>query len=130
MIFDSALVFSERQVVVANGYSDTVEIARLAPGSTLDMHLRVFSLDETGDAPTLEVVLETSSDNVTFTPVRTMTKPEGSPKAFGCGLGGITLNRYLRLAYTLGGTSPGFTLLAALVTGFDEWRAYPAANVE
>ncbi|MBI5900844.1 MAG: hypothetical protein HZB40_16685 [Rhodocyclales bacterium] len=130
MIFDSALVFSDRQVVVADTHSDTVEIARLAPGHTLDMHLRVFALNETGSSPTLEVVLETSTDNVTFTPVRKFSKPVGAPKTFGCGLDGVALNRYLRLAYNVGGSSPGFTLFAGLVMGFDQWQAYPAAGIE
>jgi hypothetical protein len=125
MYLDKANMFSDKQDVVASGYStDTVEIPRAAPGSTLEIALHVAVRSEAGTNPTLVVELETSDDNSTFTKVVGLSKTAGQ-RVVGCSLHNMKLSRYLRIRYVLGGSSPAYNITAALVLGEQANRAYP-----
>ncbi len=124
MILDSQMMMSDKQALVANTTStNVIEIPRIAPGHHLDMSLVVNVHSQSGTNPTISATLETSADNVTFTPVQTLVKPAGKNR-FGLSLDNLRLSRYLRMSYTLGGTSPGFTVSAMLASGVDDWVAY------
>jgi hypothetical protein len=126
MILDSEMMMSDKQALVANTNStNVIEIPRLAPGHNLDMQLAIRVHSESGTAPTLQATLETSSDGTNFTPVHKLVKPAGKNR-FGCDIGTLRLNRYLRMSYVLGGSSPLFNVTAALAAGSDDsWQAYP-----
>lgn len=63
-----------------------------------------------GTSPTLDMVIQKSTDNSTWVTGATFTQVTAANK-LGCGQvnmdGGY---RYLRASYTIGGTSPSFTL--------------------
>lgn len=117
MIIDKDLMFSDKQDVVATGYStDTLEIT---PGlyAGIDMAVQVIVRSESGTNPTLNVELETSADKSTFTKLLGTKKPAGED-VFNNGLHGISgLKKYLRLRYVLGGTSPEYNITAMLMEG-------------
>ncbi|HNQ56826.1 MAG TPA: hypothetical protein PKH27_04810 [Candidatus Desulfobacillus denitrificans] len=122
MILDSQLMMSDKQVLVANTTSiNTIEIPRIAPGHHLDMSLVVNVHSQSGTNPTLKATLETSADGTTFTSVQTLVKP-AEKNRFGLSLDNLRLSRYLRMSYTLGGVSPGFTVSAMLAAGVDDWK--------
>lgn len=124
MILDSQMMMSDKQALVVNTQStNVIEIPRIAPGHNLDMQLVVRVHSQSGTNPTLQAMLETSSDGTTFTPVLSLVKPAGK-NMFGAGLEGQRLNRYLRMSYTLGGISPLFNVSAMLAAGVDDWKAY------
>lgn len=124
MILDAEMMMSDKQTLVANTTStNVIEIPRFAPGHNLDMSLVAIVHSQSGTNPTLAAALETSADNVTFTPVLTLKKPAGKNR-FGAKLDGLLLSRYLRINYTLGGSTPGFTVSAMLAAGVDDWVAH------
>jgi hypothetical protein len=124
VILDSQMMMSDKQALVANTQStNVIEIPRIAPGHNLDMQLVVRVHSESGTNPTLQAALETSSDGTTFTPVLTLVKPAGKNK-IGASLEGQRLNRYLRMSYTLGGSSPLYNVSAMLASGIDDWKPF------
>lgn len=126
MILDSQMMMSDKQSLVANTNStNVIEIPRIAPGHNLDMQLAIRVHSMSGTSPTLQATLETSSDGSSFSPVQTLVKPAGK-NSFGCSLNNLPLNRYLRMSYVLGGSSPLFNVSAMLASGSDDsWHAHP-----
>lgn len=71
---------------------------------------------KSGTTPTLDVKLQDSADNSTFADVTggafTQRTAAGSQILYSAS--GATLRRYVRLVYTVAGTSPSFTVAAAV----------------
>lgn len=123
MILDSQMMMSDKQALAANTQStNVIDLPRLPPGHDLGMVLDIRVHSVSGTNPTLQAVLETSTDNSTFTPVLTLPKPVGKNR-MTVELEGQRLNRYLRMSYILGGTTPLFNVSAMLVAGEDDWSA-------
>lgn len=117
MIFDYALMFSDKQDLTATGHStNTVEVGQGVPGATLMMSLEVTVREESGASPTLKVELETSEDNVVFAKVLDVPKTVGV-RVIKANLNNVKLQRYLRLRYVLAGTNPTYNLTAGLIKG-------------
>lgn len=117
MILDKELMFSEAQALTTTGYStNVVQLGRGVPGGLTLLALHVIVRSESGTSPTLTAELETSEDNVTYTKVLGLKKPE-SVRAFGAKLGGIDLHQYLRIRYAVGGAGSAYNVTAMLVMG-------------
>lgn len=125
MIFDKPLTFSDRQHLLATGYStDSIDLAYSRPLGDDHLGFRVSVLAEAGTDPTLSVELQTSSDNSTFTTAVSLNKPAGK-KFFGLPLANLALGRYVRLRYVLGGTSPEYTITSGFLIGEQADASHP-----
>ncbi len=117
MYIDAEQQFSDKQAVLVTAYStNTVEIP---PGLTagVDQAVQVVVRSESGSTPTLEVELETSADNSTFTKLVGVKHKAGS-KFINIPLESASgLKKFLRLRYVVGGVSPAYNLTAMLVAG-------------
>ena len=61
-----------------------------------------------GTSPTLDAVIQHSSDNVTFSTLVTYTQATGTTSERKTVTTGTTINRYLKVVATIGGTTPSF----------------------
>ena len=61
-----------------------------------------------GTSPTLDAVVQHSADNITYTALGTFTQATGTTSEKVTVAAGTTVNRYLRVAATIGGTAPSF----------------------
>ncbi len=71
----------------------------------------------TGTTPTLDVVIQHSADNVTFVPVpgAAFAQVTTVARQQQIGLDLDAANRFVRIAFVVAGTSPGFTFSVQLV---------------
>lgn len=123
MILDQQLTMSNRQQLLATAYSiDTIDIGQARPSGDDMLSLYAHIQAESGTNPTLTIELESSADNSTFTKVGSVVKSAGK-REMAMRLERVPFNRYLRLRYVLGGTSPTYTVTAGLVTGVQDWTA-------
>ena len=96
--------------------------ARTATGQTSGIDLRVydgdvvFVLDSAagaGTSPTLDVTIEDSADNSSFAAIASgavaFTQVTGSASAQTLEVDANGCKRYVRVKYTIGGSSPSFT---------------------
>ena len=96
--------------------------ARTATGQTSGIDLRaydgdvLFVLDSAaggGSSPTLDVTIEESADNSSFAAVASgavaFTQVTGTASAQKVALNKDDAKRYVRIKYTIGGSSPTFT---------------------
>ena len=94
--------------------------ARTATGQTSGIDLRtydgdlVFLLDSaagSGTSPTLNVTIEDSADNSSFAAISgaAFTQVTGTASAQKLVVNKDSARRYVRVKYTIGGTSPSFT---------------------
>lgn len=117
MFIDAENQFSDKQTLSSTGYStNSVEIP---PGLTagLDAAVQIIVRSESGTNPTLDVELEASADDSTYTKVVGVRKPTGD-RIFNIGLHNISgLKKFLRLRFVLGGSSPAYNITAMLVAG-------------
>ncbi len=136
MIIDSRLEFSDAQAVTATAAStnivDLTQDRDIGPGSPMWV---ICQLDVAADAgnsdETYSVGLETD-DNASFSSAAvistfTFTRGDaaGTRKVIGVPYGN---ERYVRLNYTVGGTSPSMTVSAWLTDQEPEsWVSYPDA---
>lgn len=67
-----------------------------------------------GTTPTLVVKLQDSADNATFADVATFTTLSAAGGLYLASAAGATLRRYVRVIWTVTGTSPSFTFAAAV----------------
>lgn len=131
MIVDYNLQFSDAQALTADAASTNVidlgDGGNIGPGEGMQI---VTSLDVAmgGTNPTLAVQVQTSSDNSTWTTVQTSrTVADGAAgDQIVMGLPD-TNDRYVRLNYDLGGTSPTATVTASIVKDAQQWEAHPDA---
>ena len=64
-----------------------------------------------GTSPTLDVVIKHSADNVTYTNLVTFTQATGTTSEYKAVAKDTTVNRYLKVSFTAGGTSPSFSAI-------------------
>lgn len=66
---------------------------------------------KSGTSPTLDVKITHSADNVTYADLVTFTQATTSTSEVKRIAEGTTINRYLKVAYTLGGSTPSFDVV-------------------
>lgn len=136
MLIDSRLEFSDGQALTATAVSNNVVDLGLdrdiGPGVPMFVIITVqVAADDANANETYEAALQTD-DNVSFSSaseLASVTIPRGAA------IGDVfviavppTNERYLRLNYTLGGTTPSVTLNASLSNQLPKaWRAYADA---
>jgi hypothetical protein len=64
-----------------------------------------------GTSPTLDVVIKHSADDVTYTNLVTFTQATGTTSEYKAVAKGTTVNRYLKVSFTVGGTTPSFSAI-------------------
>lgn len=64
-----------------------------------------------GTSPTLDVVIKHSADNVTYTNLVTFTQATGTTSEYKAVAKDTTVNRYLKVSFTAGGTTPSFSAI-------------------
>jgi len=67
-----------------------------------------------GTSPTLDVVIQHSADNVSYSTLITYTQATGTTSERKTVASGTTINRYLKVVATIGGTSPSFNFAVGL----------------
>lgn len=136
MLIDKRLEFSDAQALTATADStNSIDLGSdvdVGPGRTLYLVVQVdVAADATTGDETYAVALETDSDSAfgSATTIGSITIPRGTAAGTRYVLGFPYANeRYLQLAYTLGGTSPTVTLSAWLTDQEPaSWAAYPDA---
>lgn len=133
MIIDYNLQVSDAQALTADAASTNVidlgSDRDIGPGE--DMKIAVtLDVDMGGSSPTMAIQVQTSSDNSTFTTVQT-SRTVAAGSAGDAVIMGLpdTNDRYIRLYYDLGGTSPTATVTASIVKDAQQWQSYAnAAN--
>ena len=136
MIFDKTLQFSTDQALTATAAStDHLDLGSdrdVGPGTPLWLVV-VSKVAPGGTSPTIAISVETD-DNSSFSSAATpLAGPTIAGASFGVGVMAVipwpfTNERYNRVKYTLGGTSPTFTVDAFLTNQPPpNWSAYPDA---
>jgi len=69
----------------------------------------------TGTSPTADVKIQDSADNITYADLMTFTQATGRTAERKTVSG--TVNQYLKATYTIGGTSPDFTMVVGFARG-------------
>jgi hypothetical protein len=64
-----------------------------------------------GTTPTLDVVIKHSADDVTYTNLVTFTQATTGTSEYKAVAKGTTVNRYLKVSFTVGGTTPSFSAI-------------------
>lgn len=137
MIIDYNLQLSDAQSVTADAAStNVIDLGAdrdIGPGE--DMKIVVsFDVAMGGSSPTLAVQVETD-DNSSFSSASTVL----TSRTISAAAAGDTLvmglpdqnERYIRLNYDVGGTSPTMTVSASIVKDAQQYYAYPdGANVQ
>lgn len=141
MIFSKEQMFSEGQVVAANGASDNV-IDLGAAGTVLGAPAPIgrdigkgrpipiwisLDADPGGTNPTLDVALEVDDNEAFSTPKTVASAQQLAPGAAGDRVAIFYVpqgadERYMRLNYTVGGTSPSYTVTAGIVLAAPQER--------
>ncbi|MCO1435445.1 hypothetical protein L0Z13_11285 [Burkholderia multivorans] len=135
MIIDSLLEFSRAQALTATGASTNIidlgSDRDIGPGQPLWAVIAVqVAADNTTGDETYSIALQTD-DNAAFSSPTTIATVAPAAAAMTAGarfvIGMPFANeRYLRLNYTLGGTTPSVTLNAFLTDQEPaSWQAYP-----
>ena len=148
-IFDRQNMFSDAQSIIGTAATPSTDTLDLSPlysgpgGSNVardlgvgeDLYLQVTVTGVAGTSPTATVQIETADDSGFSSNLATVATygPVALPAA-----GGQVLiapvpfgdyRKFLRLKYTLGGTSPAGTFKAALVKGVTAVKIYSDAVV-
>lgn len=140
MILDRENAFSQAQALSGAGNiisTDVIDLSQLRQvGLGKDVYL-VLNVDvaATGTAPTLQVNVQTD-DNVGFaSPAVALTSPTYAQAQLGLSTQ-IALpmpqqgwERFVRLQYVLGGTTPAITISAHLVENYQQDIKYPIGFV-
>jgi len=129
MIIDKSLEFSDAQSLTADAASTNVidlgANQQIGPGEPMNIVV-TLGADMGGTSPTMAVQVQTDSDAgfgsaTTVQTSRTLTSGSAGD-AIVMGLPD-TNERYLRLYYDLGGTSPTATVSASIVKDAQQWAA-------
>lgn len=116
-MFDNNLIFSNAQVVTADGFSTNALDVGKTPVEGVDVE--VVATVVSGTTPTLDITAYTKDTDASWA---TTDRKAGVAQAQITAVGRYafriqTKNRYLKLYYDVGGTSPSFTLTAGIVSG-------------
>lgn len=134
MILDKNLQVSTDQVVTANARStDTIDLKQDRDiGIGEPMYLVTTMKAVSGTTPTLQVALHTD-DNAAFSSAETLEQSAAIAGAVGTMIVLTvprTNQRHLSAFFTVGGTTPSFTIDCYLTaTPPPGWQAYPGAIV-
>lgn len=129
MMIDNALAVSNAQVITATGnstdYIDLLAATNLGAGEVLRYVLQVSAVS--GTSPTMTVKLVGADDAAFSTNKVTLGAIVDNITAVGLyriPLANVARKRYIRLEYTIGGTTPSFTVTLNVVRD-DEARQTP-----
>jgi hypothetical protein len=133
MIIDYNLQFSDAQSVTADAASTNIidlgSDRDIGVGEEMKIALN-FDVAMGGSSPTLAVLVQTD-DNSSFSSATTvLTSRSIADAAIGDTLVlGLpdTNERYVRLYYDVGGSSPTMTVSASVVKDAQQWSSYPNA---
>ena len=133
MIIDYNLQFSDAQSVTADAASTNIidlgSDRDIGVGEEMKIALN-FDVAMGGSSPTLAVLVQTD-DNSSFSSATTvLTSRSIAAAALGDTLVlGLpdTNERYIRLYYDVGGSSPTMTVSASIVKDAQQWSSYPNA---
>jgi len=133
MIIDYNLQFSDAQSVTADAASTNIidlgSDRDIGVGEEMKIALN-FDVAMGGSSPTLAVLVQTD-DNSSFSSATTvLTSRSIADAAIGDQLVlGLpdTNERYVRLYYDVGGSSPTMTVSASVVKDAQQWSSYPNA---
>lgn len=134
MIFDDTNLFSDDQNVTSTGASTNVidlgstgtpvggaaALTRdIGKGKPIPIVIQLTK-DASGTSPTLDVKVQESTDNSTWTDVASAAQISGGTAGDKASIHYVPRgvdSRYVRLHYTVGGTSPDYTITAGFVMG-------------
>lgn len=147
MLISEQQTFSDAQALTATAAStnlidlgatgtvlgSSVALTRdIGPGTPVEFIIKL-DVDSGGTSPTLDVAVQVD-DNDSFSSAKTVASSEqlaggsaGDEVQIAYVLPEGTDERYLRLNYTLGGTSPTYTLTAAIVAAKNTNKTVPGA---
>jgi len=133
MIIDYNLQFSDAQALTVDAASTNIidlgSDRDIGVGEEMKVALN-FDVAMGGSSPTLSVLVQTD-DNSSFSSATTvLTSRSIAAAAIGDTLVlGLpdTNERYVRLYYDVGGTSPTMTVSASVVKDAQQWQSYPNA---
>jgi len=133
MIIDYNLQFSDAQALTVDAASTNIidlgSDRDIGVGEEMKIALN-FDVAMGGSSPTLAVLVQTD-DNSSFSSATTvLTSRSIADAAIGDQLVlGLpdTNERYVRLYYDVGGTSPTMTVSASVVKDAQQWSSYPNA---
>lgn len=141
-ILDRQLLFSDNQAITgtsATASTDTIDNGPYFSGNSAkdlgvgeDVYLVINVTAVSGTSPTVTVVLQTD-DNEAFsspsalTTISTIALPAAGGEILRLCLPYGSYERFMRLQYTQGGTSPVATYKAAIVSGVQAQRIYADA---
>jgi hypothetical protein len=133
MIIDYNLQFSDAQALTVDAASTNIidlgSDRDIGVGEEMKVALN-FDVAMGGTSPTLSVLVQTD-DNASFSSATTvLTSRSIAAAAIGDTLVlGLpdTNERYVRLYYDVGGTSPTMTVSASVVKDAQQWQSYPNA---
>jgi hypothetical protein len=138
-ILDRQLLFSDGQSITgtsATNSTDTVDNGPFYTGNTIndlgvgeDIYLQVTASGVTGTSPTVTVVIQTDDNEAFSSPTAVATYsnialPVAGGDILRACLPLANYERYIRLQFTQGGTSPVATYKAGLVRGVQAFRVY------
>jgi len=113
-MLDNQLLFYNNQAVTTNGNSAALDVKKTnVDGFAVGVAVKAVS----GTSPTLTLSVQESDDGSAYNTIYTF------PQFTGASAGAYVVakvqskKRYLRLAATVGGTSPSFTVHAGIVSG-------------
>lgn len=136
MIFDKTLQFSADQaltgtsLVASTDHLDLGQDRDIGPGTPMWLVV-VSKVAPGGTSPTLTIAIQTDDNSGFSSATNLVTHPTIAGAAFGVGAMVVipwpfTNERYNRVAFTPGGTSPTFTVDAFLTSQPPpNWQAYP-----
>ncbi len=116
-MFDANLLFTNGTAVTTNGDSTVIDLKK-TPASGVPVEIAVTAVTGTG-TPTLDAVCAESDDNSNYNTVVTF------PQITAVGVTTRVVQskkRYLKLTYTVGGTTPSFTTKAGIVSGLPFYK--------
>lgn len=133
MIIDYNLQFSDAQSLTADAASTQVidlgADRNIGPGEPLNIAV-TLDVAMGGTAPTMAVQVQTDDNDAFSSPTTILTS-----RTIADGVAGDSMvisvpdtnERYIRLYYDLGGTSPTATVSASLVLDAQQWASYADA---
>lgn len=140
MILDTQELFSQNQELTATAASTNV-LDFGAPGTIPVVNKAIYrdlgigddvtlliqlDADATGTSPTLQVQFQQSPDNATWTTIAESVVKAGGKQGDIIEIDDLPrgfTDRYARLNYVLGGTSPSYTMTAGITTAVPGGRA-------
>tara|TARA_R110000824_G_scaffold38438_2_gene117410 strand:- start:3002 stop:3721 length:720 start_codon:yes stop_codon:yes gene_type:complete len=109
---DTGLIFHTLSAETASG-TDTVDNNAASTSAGAVGYLQVTT--SSGTSPTADIKIEDSSDNISYSDLLTFTQATGRTAQRATVSG--TVNQYVRVSWTLGGTTPSFTFIVGLARG-------------